>query len=222
MNTPESPLSAIPSLLVSGHGGGGLLTGGENADQPVNGGQETGGVIRQWRGLKLLLDDLEITPDEVRQLANVRSEMAKWSSIEGDTGTPEITDLGGTGRILVVIGHKDGGSRAEFERLFNLECNMASMVVVNGMVYKDNWRGRRKSDGIKYQAEKARVETIAAARMRPLTPESVEAIRRRAERYLQLLQTDETPVENLSSTGLLLMVDIPRLLARLEVLEGRQ
>jgi hypothetical protein len=72
------------------------------------------------------------------------------------------------------------------------------------------------------KAEKARVETVAAARNRPLTPESVEAIRRRAERYLHLLHSDETPVENLSSTGLLLLVDIPRLLARLEVLEGRQ
>lgn len=172
MNTPStSPHTAIPPLLENPHRSGGLLAGAENADQPVDMGLNGGVPVRQWRALKLLLDDLEITPDEVRQLANVRAEMAKWASIEGDPGAPEITDLGGTGRILVVIGHKEGGQRSEFERLFNLECNMASMVVVNGHVYKDNWRGRRRSDRIEYQKKREEMAgkgTVATVRNKPL------------------------------------------------------
>jgi len=48
---------------------------------------------------------------------------------------------------------------------------MASMVVVNGHVYKDNWRGRRRSDRIEYQKKREEMAgkgTVATVRNKPL------------------------------------------------------
>jgi hypothetical protein len=220
----NSPLPAIPSILKDLNGGGSLLPGAENADQPIDVGLNRGVPVCQWRALKLRIDDPEITPDEVRQLANVRAEMLKWASIEGDAGTPEITDLGGTGKILVVVGHGDGGHRFAFDRLFNLDCSMASMVLINGETFKDNWRGRRKSDYIKYREVIAARRALAAGGdcASQLAPEEFEAIKRRLGVYRAavLRGSDSIPTNDPWDVAVMCLVDIPRLLARLEVLEG--